>query len=63
MTASASSELEVSGATEGKSFIVSKVAWARASIGIAAAMLISESSHAQTVSCSDELPQIRVTAP
>jgi catecholate siderophore receptor len=63
MTASASSELEVSGATEGKSFIVSKVAWARASIGIAAAMLISESADAQTVSSSDDLPQIRVTAP
>jgi catecholate siderophore receptor len=44
-------------------FIVSKVAWARASIGIAAAMLISDVADAQTAVGGDELPQIRVTAP
>mgnify|MGYP003939653851 CR=1 FL=1 len=63
MTTSASNDLEISGATEGGGFIVSKVAWARASIGIAAAMLISDSADAQTASSGDELPQIRVTAP
>ncbi len=63
MTTSASNDLELSGATEGGGFIVSKVAWARASIGIAAAMLISDSADAQTASSGDDLPQIRVTAP
>ncbi len=62
MMRSASNDQEISGATEG-GFIVSKVAWARASIGVAAAMLISDVADAQTASGGEELPQVRVTAP
>lgn len=68
MTRLASVECVVSAGTEPAAaedggFVVSKLAWARASIGVAAAMLISDVADAQTASGADDLPQIRVTAP
>src|SRR3954468_22439172 len=42
---------------------ISTIAWSKATIGIAAVMLIPDSADAQTVSTGDDLPQVRVTAP
>ena len=42
---------------------ISTIAWGKATIGIAAVMLIPDSADAQTVSTGDDLPQVRVTAP
>ncbi|HWW49393.1 MAG TPA: TonB-dependent siderophore receptor [Xanthobacteraceae bacterium] len=42
---------------------VSKLAWGRASLGIAAMMLLSDSADAQTAGTTEDLPQVRVTAP
>ena len=42
---------------------VSTIAWGKATIGVAAVMLIPDSADAQTVPAGDDLPQVRVTAP
>jgi catecholate siderophore receptor len=42
---------------------MSPVAWGKATIGIASAMLIPDSADAQAVSTGEDLPQVRVTAP
>src|SRR6185312_8294880 len=42
---------------------ISAIGWSKAMIGIAAVMLIPDSADAQPVSSSDDLPQVRVTAP
>ncbi|MBN9015013.1 MAG: TonB-dependent siderophore receptor, partial [Rhizobiales bacterium] len=42
---------------------ISAIGWSKAIIGIAAVMLIPDSADAQPVSSSDDLPQVRVTAP
>lgn len=42
---------------------ISKITWSKATIGIAAAMLIPDSADAQPASSADDLPQVRVTAP
>jgi catecholate siderophore receptor len=42
---------------------ISKLAWSKATIGIASVMLMPDSADAQPVSSGDDLPQVRVTAP
>lgn len=42
---------------------ISKLAWSKATIGIASVMLMPDSADAQPVSGGDDLPQVRVTAP
>jgi hypothetical protein len=42
---------------------ISALGWGKAMIGIAAVMLIPDSADAQPASSSDDLPQVRVTAP
>lgn len=42
---------------------ISAIGWSKAMIGIAAVMLIPDSADAQQASNSDDLPQVRVTAP
>lgn len=42
---------------------ISAIGWSKAMIGIAAVMLIPDSADAQPASNSDDLPQVRVTAP
>ncbi|MGB5901779.1 MAG: TonB-dependent siderophore receptor [Xanthobacteraceae bacterium] len=42
---------------------ISAIGWSKAMIGIAAVMLIPDSADAQPASSSDDLPQVRVTAP
>jgi len=60
-----SSARSLSGADNGNmvSRGTSKIAWTKATIGIAAAMLIPDSADAQPASSADDLPQVRVTAP
>jgi catecholate siderophore receptor len=42
---------------------ISKLAWSKATIGIASAMLIPDSADAQPAQSNEDLPQVRVTAP
>lgn len=42
---------------------ISKLAWSKATIGIASVMLMPDTADAQPVSSGDDLPQVRVTAP
>ncbi|CAM5436203.1 Virulence-associated outer membrane protein Vir-90 OS=Afipia felis OX=1035 GN=bfrD PE=3 SV=1 [Afipia felis] len=42
---------------------ISAIAWSKAMIGVAAVMLMPDSADAQPVSSSEDLPQVRVTAP
>lgn len=45
------------------SLAISKLAWGKATLGIAAAMLIPDSADAQPAPAGEDLPQVRVTAP
>ena len=42
---------------------ISKLAWSKATLGIASAMLIPDSADAQPAPSGEDLPQVRVTAP
>lgn len=47
----------------GSSAAISKLAWGKATLGIASAMLIPDSADAQPAPSGEDLPQVRVTAP
>jgi catecholate siderophore receptor len=47
----------------GASPAISKLAWSKATLGIASAMLIPDSADAQPAPSGEDLPQVRVTAP
>jgi catecholate siderophore receptor len=42
---------------------ISSINWTKATLGVAAVMLIPDSADAQTVPAGEDLPQVRVTAP
>ena len=50
-------------AKSGTASAISKLAWSKATLGIASAMLIPDSADAQPAQSSEDLPQVRVTAP
>lgn len=47
----------------GTSQAISKLAWGKATLGIASAMFIPDSADAQPAPTGEDLPQVRVTAP
>src|SRR5690349_7184870 len=49
--------------SSGTESAISKLAWSKATLGIASVMLIPDSADAQPAQRSEDLPQVRVTAP